>query len=52
MINDIPVIKVGPYIKFINLIKNISRDMVGEVPYCSYPSSGLKDNFPDMALKT
>ena len=52
MINNISVIKVGSYIKFINLIKNISRDIPGKVPYYSYPSSSFMDSFPDVALET
>ena len=52
MINNFSIVKVGSYIKFVNLIKNIARDILGEVPYCSYPSRSLMDSFPDMALET
>ena len=33
MIDSIPIIKVGSYIKFVDLVKNISGDILREVNY-------------------
>ena len=38
MVDDITIVEVGSYIKLVNLIKHISRDIFGDVPCYSNPS--------------
>ena len=52
MVDNVTIIKMGSYVKLVNLIKHISRDVFRDVPYNSDPSPCFEDSLPDMALKT
>ena len=52
MVDNITIVEMGSYIKVVNLIKHISRDIFRDVPDYSNPSPCFEDSLPDMTLKT
>ena len=50
MVNNITIFMMGSYLKFVNLIKIICRDVFRIVPCYSYPSTLFEDCLPEDAV--